>query len=87
MRSAQGYLHLARTHLQYDCNNSKIVEAKRIPSALLYEINKIPVYSLHVRDDPTYNRYLSSSGIVDQIDCIVIIIADVSVSDNAVPVL
>ena len=59
-------------------------EAKRISSGWLYEINKVPAYSLYVRDIPAYISYLSSSGTVNQIDVIVIIIASVNASDNAV---
>ena len=77
-----------KTHLK---NNFTSI-TRRTPSDWLYEINKVLVYSLHVRFIPAYHRYVSSSiGIVDQIEVdviiiIIIIIASVNASDKTVSV-
>ena len=67
-----------------------MLETGKTTSDWLYEINKVPVNSLHVRYIPVYNRYVSSSTTDDQIDVnvtiVIVIIAGVSASDNAVPV-
>ena len=53
-------------------------KTRRTPSNWLYEIIKVPVYSLHMRYIPAYNRYVSSSSTIDQIDVNVIIIIIIS---------
>ena len=67
---------------------ARYVESRRTPSVWLYDINKVPVYSLHMRYIPAYNRYLFLSSTVDQVyvNVIIVIIAGASASDNAVPV-